>query len=102
MARAALACATALAFIVAMPALAQVTSPSSAPSDPAGEPNQRWPDGLNTDSTAFKGPFATVGSKLADDGIRFRALLTNEVATNTTGGAKQGTTNVGQVYVGAD
>jgi porin len=106
MARAPLACTTALILILATPALAQVSSspppPADAQSEQAIEANQRWPESLNIDKPEFKGPFATVGSKLADDGIRFRALLTNEVATNTTGGANQGTTNVGQVYIGAD
>ena len=102
MARAALACATALTLILATPALAQVSSPANVPSGSAFESIQQRPESPTTDYTKFKGPFATVGSQLADDGIRFRALLTNEVATNVTGGAKQGTTNVGQVYIGAD
>jgi porin len=102
MARAPLACTTALTLILATPALAQVAPPANVPIGSAFEPIQQPPESPNTDDTEFKGPFATVGSQLADDGIRFRALLTNEVATNVTGGANQGTTNVGQGYIGAD
>lgn len=103
MARATLTGTTALIILVlATPALAQVSSPANVASGSAFEAIQPPPESPTTDNTKFKGPLGTVGSQLADDGIRFRALLTNEVATNVTGGAKQGTTNVGQVYIGAD
>ena len=49
-----------------------------------------------------KGPLAALGQRLADDGIRFRSLLTNEYADTTQGGASQGHTNVGQWYIGTD
>jgi porin len=48
------------------------------------------------------GPLAGVGRSLADHGVTFRALLTDEYAANPQGGVRQSQNNVGQVYVGAD
>ena len=50
------------------------------------------------------GPLSALGKRLADDGIRFRSLLTNEYADIQRGGASQGKghDNVGQWYIGTD
>jgi porin len=65
--------------------------PFNAGSDTKGDTNQPSP-----------GPLATIGKRLADEGIKFRALETNEYANVLRGGASQGDANVGQFYLGAD
>jgi len=54
------------------------------------------------EGTPPKGPLAGIGKTLADKGIRFRSLLTNEIAGNVRGGATQGHSDVGQYYLGTD
>jgi porin len=123
MARILPACLLCCALSVATPALAQQARAVVAQSDPAqvqpdttltmspygpagpvfgdDNPNRKVfapsdaPDGRS-------GPLASVGKTLADDGILFRALLTNEFADSVAGGASRGNTNVGQFYFGAD
>lgn len=98
-------CAVSLGCCLAQPAWAQqdVSPPATVPSSPAfsGTKQGEQPPESPTGPQA-KGPLAGIGRKLADDGITFRALVDNELAGNTTGGANQGTRNVGQVYIGAD
>ncbi len=65
--------------------------PFNAGSATKGDTNQPSP-----------GPLAKIGKTLADDGIRFRALETNEYANVLKGGASQGDANVGQFYIGTD
>jgi porin len=48
------------------------------------------------------GPLAELGQQMADSGVRWRALWTDEYAANPSGGVRQSQNNVGQVYVGAD
>ncbi len=130
-----LACATALALIMAAPAFAQTTSapnttqdpsatsadapastPASAPTPaqtrgnaPAGpilgddNPNRKV-FGSPENGQNRTGPLSTLGRTLADHGIRFRSLLTNEYADIDRGGASRGKgdDNVGQWYIGTD
>jgi porin len=108
MARYRLACTSLLALLAATPALAQVAGPP----DPQPAPRARLSNLNRTapnlipvsgdDDDQATGPLAKVGKTLADDGILFRGLLTNELAGNVTGGVAQGTRNVGQVYLGTD
>jgi porin len=47
------------------------------------------------------GPLTPLGKQLDDLGIRIRSQLVNEFAGNPTGGVHQGSTNVGQLQLGA-
>lgn len=47
------------------------------------------------------GPLSPLGKQLDDLGIRIRSQLVNEYAGNPTGGVHQGSTNVGQLQLGA-
>lgn len=103
MGRQRLAWAGALALMGA-PAYAQTRIQPIAPGQPQLQPQLQTVTQSETATgrSQTTGPLSGVGKTLADDGIYFRGLLTNEAAGNPTGGARQGYTNVGQVYVGAD
>lgn len=83
-------------------AFAQTAPPATPPSGPAFTPNKAPPEGETGEPRRGVGPLAGIGNRLADDGIRIRALLTNDLAGNVRGGADQGTRNVGQFYIGTD
>ncbi|WP_260929273.1 carbohydrate porin [Novosphingobium sp. 9] len=104
---------------VSPPALPQATTQGTGPyALPGGAPAAKADPTGNTDSAkpadddqsasdagdAKKGigPLSVIGNRWAHDGIRIRALLTNDVAGNVTGGVHRGTGNVGQFYIGAD
>ena len=97
-------------------AAAPASTPASAPtpaqaqdSGPAGpilgddNPNRKV-FGSPENGQNRTGPLSGLGKRLADDGIRFRSLLTNEYADIQRGGASQGKghDDVGQWYIGTD
>lgn len=82
-------------------AFAQAPAPADTPQAPSLHTSEMLPKQA-TDDRSSGGPLASVGQALADDGITFRSKLDDEYARNVTGGANQGSTNVGQIFVGAD
>ncbi|HEY8681802.1 MAG TPA: carbohydrate porin [Rhodanobacter sp.] len=104
---------TAISFAV----LATLAAGSATAGTPAGTPAFSAPatsvptatvDGATAPGHAAekkskaKGPLAPLAKRLASHGVYLRANLIDQYADATTGGVKQGHTNVGQFNVGAD
>jgi porin len=59
-------------------------------------------DHSSSSDDSSRGPLGPVAKRLADDGVKLRSALIDQYAGNTTGGVRQGHTNVGQFNIGAD
>jgi porin len=79
-------------------ALAQTTTDTTATSSPT-TPLANHPV---SDDGSPGAPLSAVATRLADDGVKLRSALIDQYAGNTTGGVRQGHSNVGQFNIGAD
>jgi porin len=96
-------CACLIGFALPFAAHAQQAGPVYGDDNPNRHPLNAGSATMgDTNQPASNGVFAKLGNNLADDGITFRSLLTNEYADIVRGGANRGDTDVGQFYIGTD
>jgi porin len=96
-----LATAIAPTMAFAQSAPTAVPASSSSTANP-GEPGTAGASATPNGGGGGKAPLTDLAKSLKDKGIKFRSVLIDQYANNTTGGIYQGHSNVGQFNIGAD